>query len=67
MPPLLIGDDVISILPQMDAALLIAGVGSSSIADIKECRKHLANTPVVRVVVNRVTDKTDDYYGYGYY
>ena len=67
MPPVLIGDDVISILPQMDAVLLIAGVGSSSIADIKECRKHLANTPVVRVVVNRVTDKTDDYYGYGYY
>jgi protein-tyrosine kinase len=67
MPPLLIGDDVISILPQMDAVLLIAGVGSSSIADIKECRKHLANKPVVRVVVNRVTDKTDEYYGYGDY
>jgi protein-tyrosine kinase len=67
MPPLLIGDDVISILPQMDAVLLIAGVGSSSIADVKECRKYLANTPVVRVVVNRVTDKTDDYYGYDYY
>jgi protein-tyrosine kinase len=67
MPPVLIGDDVISILPQMDAALLIAGVGSSSTADIKECKKHLANTPVIRVVVNRVTDTTDDYYGYGYY
>jgi protein-tyrosine kinase len=67
MPPLLIGDDVISILPQMEAVLLIAGVGSSSIADIKECRKHLANTPVVRVVVNRVTEMMDDYYGYGYY
>jgi Mrp family chromosome partitioning ATPase len=67
MPPVLIGDDVISILPQMDAVLLVAGVGSSSTADIKECRKHLANTPVVRVVVNRVTDTTDAYYGYSSY
>ena len=66
MPPLLTGDDVISILPQMDAVVLIAGVGSSLTADVKECRKHLVNTPVVRVVVNRVTDTTDDYYGYGY-
>lgn len=66
MPPLLIGDDVISVLPQMEAVLLIAGVGSSSISDIKECRKHLANTPVIRVVVNRVTEMVDDYYGYGY-
>jgi Mrp family chromosome partitioning ATPase len=67
MPPLLIGDDVISILPQMEAVLLVAGVGNSSVADIKECQKHLANTPVVRVVVNRVTEMVDDYYGYGQY
>ena len=67
MPPLLIGDHVISILPQMDAVLLVAGVGSSSVTDIKECRKHLASSSVVRVVVNRVKDKTEDYYGYGDY
>jgi protein-tyrosine kinase len=66
MPPLLIGDDMISILPHMEAVLLIAGVGNSSITDIKECRKHLAGTPVVRVVVNRVTEIVDDHYGYGY-
>jgi MinD superfamily P-loop ATPase len=63
-PPLLLGDDVISVLPQMDAALLIAGVGQTSVAEIKECQKHLKNTPVVRVVVNRVAEVGDSYYGY---
>ena len=35
-----------------------------SVSDIKECHKHLKTTPVVRVVVNRVTEATDAYYGY---
>ena len=64
MPPLLLGDDVISVLPQMDAILLIAGVGQTSTAEIKECQKHLKNTPVVRVVVNRVAEIGDAFYGY---
>jgi len=64
LPPMLLGDDVISIFPRMDAALLVTGVGSSSVADIKECQKHLERVPVVRVVVNKVTEKIDTYYGY---
>jgi protein-tyrosine kinase len=64
LPPLLIGDDVISILPRMDAVLLVAGVGTTSVSDIKECQKHLQHSNVLRVVVNKVTDTTDDYYGY---
>ena len=64
MPPMLIGDDVISILPQMEAVLLVAGVGTTSLSDIKQCQKHLKTTPVVRVVVNRVTEVNDAYYGY---
>lgn len=64
LPPMLLGDDVISILPRMDAALLVAGVGSTSISDIKECQKHLQRTPVVRVVVNKATETVGSYYGY---
>ncbi|MBI5263408.1 MAG: CpsD/CapB family tyrosine-protein kinase [Bradyrhizobium sp.] len=66
LPPMLLADDVISILPRMDAMLLIAGVGSTSVADLKECQKHLQGTPVARVVVNKVTETTDSYC-YGYY
>ena len=43
---------------------MVAGVGQTSVADIKECQKHLKTTPVVRVVVNRVTEATDAYYAY---
>ena len=64
LPPILTGDDVISILPQMDAILLVAGVGTTSVADIKECQKHIKGTPVVRVVVNKVTEATDAYRAY---
>ena len=61
LPPMLLGDDVISILPQMDAVLLVAAVGSTSVSDIKECQKHLRRTPVVRVVVNKVTETAGSY------
>ncbi|MGX4803389.1 CpsD/CapB family tyrosine-protein kinase [Bradyrhizobium guangdongense] len=68
LPPMLLGDDVISILPRMDAVLLIAAVGSTSLADIKECQKHLQRTPVVRVVVNKTAGAAEEgFYGYGYY
>jgi hypothetical protein len=61
---MLLGDDVISILPRMDATLLVAGIGSTSVADIKECQKHLQRTPVVRVVVNKATETAGTYNGY---
>ena len=64
LPPMLLGDDVISILPRIDAALLVAGVGSTSVSDVKECQKHLQRTPVVRVVVNKATESPGSYYGY---
>jgi protein-tyrosine kinase len=64
MPPMLVGDDVISVLPQIESVLLVASVGASTLSDIKECNKHLRSTPVVRVVVNKTTEKTEAYYGY---
>jgi hypothetical protein len=48
----------------MDATLLIAGVGTTSVSDIKECQKHLKRSPVIRVVVNKATESVGSYYGY---
>jgi protein-tyrosine kinase len=64
MPPILVGDDVISVLPQIDTVLMVASVGTTTLPDIKESNKHLKSTPVVRVVVNKVTEKEEVYYGY---
>jgi protein-tyrosine kinase len=67
MPPILLGDDVISVLPKMDAVLLIGGAGTTSLADIKECNKHLQSANVLRIVVNKVSEAATPYYGYGAY
>lgn len=64
MPPLLIGDDVISVLPQIESVLLVASVGATTLSDIKESNRHLKSTSVVRVVVNKAAEKTEAYYGY---
>lgn len=61
LPPLLAGHDVISILPQVDCALLVAAVGLSRARDIEECEKHLQATPLVRFVLNKVPTSSEDY------
>ena len=57
LPPILAGDDVLSVLPQLQSILLIAEAGSSTMFEIKESTKHLKTTPVVRVVVNKITER----------
>ena len=64
LPPLLTGHDVISILPHVDCALLVAAVGTSTVAEIKECNKYLHATEVVRFVLNKVPQASTRY---GYY
>jgi Mrp family chromosome partitioning ATPase len=66
LPPVLAGDDVISLLPQLQSVLLVTAAGSSTVSDIKECSKHLRATPIVRVVVNKITERepTAPYHAY---
>ena len=66
LPPVLAGDDVIAVLPKLQSVLLVAAAGSTSVADIKECNKHLNAIPVVKVVINKITepDPTSQYYDY---
>jgi protein-tyrosine kinase len=64
LPPLLVSDDVIAILPQIDCVLLVAAVGQTKVSEIVECNRHLQSSHLVRVVVNksRGTDSKDYYY-----
>ena len=36
MPPMLTGDDVIALLPQLDCVLLVAAVGTSTLSELKQ-------------------------------
>jgi protein-tyrosine kinase len=62
MPPVLAGDEVISILPQLDCVLLTAAVGVSTVSDIEQCNRHLRSAEVVRVVLNKTPDPNTGYY-----
>lgn len=64
LPPMLLSDDVIAVLPHLDCALLVVAVGSSTIAEIEECNRHLQTTEVVRIVLNKVPKLKTTYYAY---
>ncbi len=66
LPPILTSDDVIAILPQMDCAIFVASVGRTTLAEIKDCNRHLDSTPVVQIVVNKASDESVSHYTYGY-
>jgi protein-tyrosine kinase len=64
LPPMLTGDDVLAVLPQLDCVLLLAAVGQSKKSEIEECLRHLKSTDLLRLVVNKSTDPTSMYYYY---
>jgi len=62
LPPLLNTDDAISVLPQIDCVLRIVANGSSTKQDIKESLRHLPETNLVGVVLNKAEEATRSYY-----
>jgi protein-tyrosine kinase len=62
MPPILSGDNVISMLPQIDCVLFVATIGTSTASEIKECNKHLQTSAVIRVVLNKASELGPMYY-----
>jgi len=64
LPPILTGDDVLTILPQIDCVVFVTAIGGTTVAEIKKCNKYLELTPIVQVVVNKSTDTSSAYYYY---
>jgi protein-tyrosine kinase len=62
-PPMLATDDVLTVLPQLDCVLLVGAVGTSTVSDIEQCKRHLHSTHIVRVVLNKVRETNRPYYG----
>lgn len=62
LPPMLTSDDVLSILPNLDGILLVAAAGTTTLPELKDCRKYLDTIPVIRFVLNKSTDKATNYY-----
>jgi protein-tyrosine kinase len=62
LPPMLVSDDVAVLLPQVDCALLVAAVGTTTVPEIEECSRHLQSTNLLRIVVNKVPESKKMYY-----
>ena len=62
LPPILASDDVIALLPYVDCTLLVVAVGTTTIAQIEESKKHLQTTEVVKVALNKVPETSTGYY-----
>jgi protein-tyrosine kinase len=62
LPPVLTGDDVITVLPRIDCVLFVAAIGTTTISDIKESNKHLELASIVRVVLNKSSEMPATYY-----
>jgi Mrp family chromosome partitioning ATPase len=67
LPPLLVSDDVIGLLPQVDAVLLVVAAGQSTAKDVSACETLLADAAnLVGVVLNKCRDDPRDSYAYEY-
>jgi Mrp family chromosome partitioning ATPase len=62
MPPMLLGDEVIAVLPQIDCVLLVTAAGTTTVAEVEECNKYLRSANVVRVAVNKIPESNKRYY-----
>ena len=57
LPPVMSGDDVMSIMPYVDCFLLVAAVGSSTVSDIRESNKYLHSAEILRIVLNKAAEQ----------
>jgi len=66
LPPALVSDDVIAMLPQVDAVLLVADGTKTTAEDIRACERLFQDrTPLMGVVLNRAQDRGMGRYRYG--
>ena len=67
LPPVLVGDEALSCLAHVDAAILVAGAGQTLPEEIEECEGLIGEeTRFLGVVLNRADPALDGGYGYGY-
>jgi Mrp family chromosome partitioning ATPase len=67
LPPMLVSDDVIGLLPQVDAVLLVVAAGQSTAADVRACETLLSDAAnFIGVVLNKCSDDPRDSYSDDY-
>lgn len=62
LPPMLNADDAMAVLPQIDCVLLIVGNGQCTKREIEDSLRHLPDTNLLGVVLNKGDIPTKQYY-----
>lgn len=64
LPPVLVADDAIALLPQIDCILMVVADGMSTRREIDESLRHLPAEKLVGIVFNKAEHTSMDYYYY---
>ena len=64
LPPVLVIDDALALLPQVDCVLMVVASGMSSRREIEDSLRHIPTEKVVGVVLNKAEFQTSDSYYY---
>ena len=62
LPPLLVTDDVIALLPQVDCVLMVVANGMSTKREIEDCLRLLPANTLIGTVLNKAEIEPRDYY-----
>ena len=62
LPPILTGDDVLSIGKHLDCVLFVTAVRQTTINQVKDCARYLETVPVLKTVLNKATVSHAPYY-----
>jgi Mrp family chromosome partitioning ATPase len=66
-PPVLVSDDVLALLPRVDAVLLIVDGTKTTAEEVRACERLFeGNCPLMGVVLNRAQDRGRQRYRYGH-
>jgi protein-tyrosine kinase len=64
LPPVLVIDDALALLPQVDCVLLVVANGMSTKREIEDSLRHLPPAKLVGVIFNKAEITPGDYYYY---
>lgn len=64
LPPLLVIDDAIALLPQIDCVLMVVANGLTTNREIEDSIRHLSSANLIGTVLNKAEFATKDYYYY---
>lgn len=62
LPPMLVTDDAIALLPQIDCVLMVVANGMSTKREIEDSLRHLQATNLIGTIFNKAEIKSTDYY-----